>query len=232
MKLFLLLFDAFLFVFVDAACYTFASDCLPKVKQIQYLGAYLDDKSSFTELIIEIVQYNSSDCLNEQYRIRYTETVSCTVDTTSRSDFTCTSVVDNAQFYFGDLNIVEQYNMTCSVKDQNHFVDASESSCQCGNHSMLEQLASMKGVSHRYYMNWMENNHVQIGSVTFHSASHSLCDRSYLKEWIIGLSIAAGIIIVLLVILFIRARRKKQRLERRKRTTAVNLGDELEMAGS
>ena len=66
---------------------------------------------------------------------------------------------------FGDLNIVEQYNMTCSVKDQNHFVDASllmylyfisrESSCQCGNHSMLEQLASMKGVSHRYYMNWM-----------------------------------------------------------------------------
>ena len=153
--------------------------------EIQYLGAYLDDKSSFTELIIEIVQYNSSDCLNEQYRIRYTsfmfcwlslsETVSCTVDTTSRckmngcnitiADFTCTSVVDNAQFYFGDLNIVEQYNMTCSVKDQNHFVDASlfiylyfisrESSCQCGNHSMLEQLASMKGVSHRYYMNWM-----------------------------------------------------------------------------
>ena len=78
-------------------------------------------------------------------------------------DLTCTSVVDSTQFYFTDLNVVEQFNMTCSVKDQNRYVDASlmlilrficrESSCQCGGHSMLEQLALMKGISRRYLMN-------------------------------------------------------------------------------
>ena len=101
------------------------------------------------------------------------ESVSCFDDPTSQCSIwlqkwqpdylSCDSVVDSASFYFNSLEVMKQFNITCSRKEIGEYVLSSyvepstlfprKSSCVCGSNSALSQLDSLIGTSRHYMVN-------------------------------------------------------------------------------
>lgn len=66
---------------IGIVCRTYSSDCVSSTKrmsfahsrhvEIQRLALY-HDNTRWTNFVIEIIQYNSTDCNTELYRVKYT----------------------------------------------------------------------------------------------------------------------------------------------------------------
>ncbi|KAK8811961.1 hypothetical protein WA538_003231, partial [Blastocystis sp. DL] len=166
----------------EAVCRTYSSDCVSSTKQIQRLALY-HDNTRWTNFVIEIIQYNSTDCNTELYRVKYTESVSCYEDPMSQYYLACDTVVESASFYFDSLETMSQFNITCSKKEIGEYVLSSKSSCVCGSKSAISQLDNLIGTSRHYMVNTNQVEGLQIGSLWYHKDENSLCDVEKESIW-------------------------------------------------